>query len=80
MQSDMLAKARARMEAQVFSATSLKEVRDFYAAEKQGAMKLDYALVKDSEEFAVIAKEYSIAPRCIPFADDGKKVIVAKAY
>jgi prolyl-tRNA synthetase len=80
MQSDMLAKARARMEAQVFSATSLKEVRDFYAAEKQGAMKLDYALVKDSEEFAAIAKEYSIAPRCIPFADDGKKVIVAKAY
>jgi hypothetical protein len=80
MQADMLSRARRRLEGQIVNVTSLKEVRDFFAAEKEGGVKLDYALVKDSDEFEKIRKDFSVQTRCLPFADGGGKVIVAKSY
>ncbi len=80
MHKDMLAKAQQRLDSQIFSISSLKEMRDFFAAEKQGGVKLDYSLIKDSDEYEAIAKEFSLSPRCLPFTDGGKKVVVAKAY
>jgi prolyl-tRNA synthetase len=80
MQRDLLKAARKRAEGMVFPAGSLKEVREFFAAEKTGGLKLDYALIKGSAEFEALAKEFAITPRCLPFADGGAKVIVAKAY
>lgn len=80
MQNDLLAKARQRMEGMVKDAKSLKEVRDFFAAEQTGGMKLDYSLIRNSEEFEAIKKDFAVTTRCLPFADDGKKVVVAKAY
>jgi prolyl-tRNA synthetase len=80
MQKDLLEKARARLAAQVTDVKSLAEVRDFFKGEGQGGLKLDYSLVKGSAEFDAIAKEFSISPRVLPFGDDGRKVIVAKAY
>lgn len=80
MQADMLAAARARVKGQVHDAASVKDVHDFFAAEKQGVLKIDYALVKGSAEFEAVAKEFAITPRCLPFADGGKKVVVGKAY
>jgi prolyl-tRNA synthetase len=80
MQKDMLARAADRMKAQCFDVKSLKEARDFFAAEKQGVVCLDYSLVKGSEEFDAIKKEFSVSPRCLPFEDEGRKVIVGKAY
>ncbi|HCS23138.1 MAG TPA: proline--tRNA ligase, partial [Rhodospirillaceae bacterium] len=80
MQKDLLARSRARLASQITDVKTLKDVRDYYAADKTGGLRLDYALVKDSPEFAAIAKEYAVTTRCLPFADGGEKVIVAKSY
>ena len=80
MQKDLLAKSRQRMEGMVKDAKSLKEVRDFFAAEQTGGMKIDYSLIQNSEEFEAIKKDFAVTTRCLPFADEGKKVVVAKAY
>lgn len=80
MHGDMLENARRRLETQIKDVSSLKEVRDYFAGDNQGGVKLDYSLIKDSAEFEAIAKEFSITPRCMPFTDGGKKIIVAKAY
>lgn len=80
MQNDLLQRAQKRVEDQIRNVSSLKEVRDFFAADEPGALKIDYSLVKGAEEFEVIKKEFSVSTRCLPFADGGKKVIVSKAY
>jgi prolyl-tRNA synthetase len=80
MQKDLLEKARARMNAMIHDAASLKEVRDFFAAEKTGGLRIDYALVKDSDAFEAIKKEFAVTTRCLPYADNGVKVILSKAY
>ena len=80
MQKDLLEKARARTKGMIKDVKSLKEVRDFFAAEQTGGLKLDYSLIKGSDEFAAIKQEFAVTTRCLPFEDDGQKVIVAKAY
>ncbi|MEZ0262839.1 MAG: His/Gly/Thr/Pro-type tRNA ligase C-terminal domain-containing protein, partial [Alphaproteobacteria bacterium] len=80
MQKDLLAKARERMAGMVKEVKTLKEVRDFFATEQQGGVKIDYSLLKDSSEWAAIKGEFAVTTRCLPFADGGTKVILAKAY
>jgi prolyl-tRNA synthetase len=80
MQGDLLQRARRRLEGQITDVKSLKEVREFFAADQTGGLRLDYSLIKGSEEFAAIKQEFAVTTRCLPFADNGQKVIVAKAY
>jgi prolyl-tRNA synthetase len=80
MQKDMLERARQKMKGMVTDIKSLKEMRDFFAADKLGGVRLDYTLIQNSPEFDAIKKEFSVTPRCLPFEDKGQKVIVAKAY
>ncbi|MBI1216424.1 MAG: proline--tRNA ligase [Alphaproteobacteria bacterium] len=80
MQKDLLAKGRERLNGMVQDAASLKDVRDFFAAEKIGGLRLDYDLIKDSEEFEAIKKDFAVTTRCLPYEDEGRKVIVSKAY
>lgn len=80
MQKDMLARATERLKAQIHDVSSLKEVREFYAAGKTGGLRIDYALITGSEEYDAIAKEFSLSARCLPFEDKGKKVVIGKAY
>ncbi|TAL27383.1 MAG: proline--tRNA ligase [Alphaproteobacteria bacterium] len=80
MQGDLLQRARRRLEGQIMDVKSLKEVREFFAADQSGGLRLDYSLIKGSDEFAAIKQEFAVTTRCLPFADNGQKVIVAKAY
>jgi prolyl-tRNA synthetase len=80
MQGDLLQRARRRLEGQITDVKSLKEVRDFFAADQTGGLRLDYSLIKGSDEFAAIKQEFAVTTRCLPFADNSQKVIVAKAY
>jgi prolyl-tRNA synthetase len=80
MQKDLLERARERLNGFIKDVDCLEDLYDFFADEKDGGVKIDYALIKDSEEFEAIKKEFSVTTRCLPFADKGKKVIVAKAY
>lgn len=79
MHGDMLERARAKLKTQIHDVSSLADLHAFFKAEKQGGVKIDYALVKGSEEYEKIAKEFSLSTRCLPF-DAADKVIIAKAY
>ncbi len=80
MQADMLERARIKMRGMITDIKTLKEMRDFFTADKLGGVRLDYTLIQNSAEFEAIKKEFSVTPRCLPFEDNGQKVIVAKAY
>jgi prolyl-tRNA synthetase len=80
MQKDMLERARQKMRGMITDIKTLKEMREFFAADKPGGVRLDYKLIQNSDEFESIKKDFSVTPRCLPFEDNGQKVIVAKAY
>ena len=80
MQKDMLERARQKMNAMIVDIKTLKEMHYFFAADKLGGVRIDYTLIQNSAEFDAIKKEFSVTPRCLPFSDNGQKVIVAKAY
>ena len=80
MHINLIDRARKRTADQIKDGSSLKDVRDFFAAEQQGGVKIDSSLIVNSPEFDALRKEFSISPRCLPFSDDGRKVIVAKSY
>lgn len=80
MQKDLLDKARARMQSMIHDAASLEEARAFFAAGKQGGIRIDYALIKDTAAFEDLKKEFAVTTRCLPYADGGKKAIISRAY
>jgi len=75
----MLERARAFQISHTFDVKSLDELQAFYKADKTGFVKMDAALLNDPA-FEVIKKEFSLTPRCLPFADEGKKVVVGRSY
>ena len=79
MHKALFEKAKARIAGQIKSIASIKEMKDFFAAETQGCISMDVALLEDPE-FNAVCKEFSLTPRCMPFSDAGRKVIVGKAY
>lgn len=79
MHTDLLASARARMDAQIHNLSSLADLRSFFADGKTGGVKIDYSLVKGSAEYEAIAKEFSLSTRCLPLSEPDK-VIIAKSY
>lgn len=79
MQADMLARAAQFRDGRIFDVKSMAEVKEFFAAGKTGFVKMDAALLDDPAREAVF-KEFALTPRCLPFADEGRKVIVGKAY
>ena len=80
MHADLLARSRKRTQDMIFDVKSVKDIRDFFASDKMGAVKIDYSLIKGSDEFEAVRKEFSLSPRCLPFEDEGRKVIVGKSY
>ncbi len=80
MQKDMLERARQKMNDMIVDVKTLVEMRDFFASDKTGGVRIDYTLIQNSDEFEEIKKEFAVTPRCLPFTDKGQKVIVAKAY
>jgi len=79
IQANMLERARAFQISHTFDVKSLDELQAFYKADKTGFVKMDAALLNDPA-FEVIKKEFSLTPRCLPFADEGKKVVVGRSY
>ncbi len=80
MQADMFERAKRKLEGLIHDVDTLDEIREFYENGKKGGVRIDYKLIQDSEEYEEIRKQFSLTPRCLPFEDDGKKVIISKAY
>lgn len=80
MHDDLLARARARLATQIKDAKSLDDMRAIFAAGEPVGVRIDAALMQDEAAFEAIRKEFSVTPRCLPFADGGRKVIVGRSY
>lgn len=76
---EMLSRSRSFRDENTHEGSSVSDVKEFFAAGKIGFIKVPVALLEDTALEAVM-KEYSLSTRCMPFADDGQKVIIAKAY
>ncbi len=76
---DMLARCRKFRDENTHEGSSVADVEAFFKADKIGFMKVPLAVLDDAGLEAVM-KTHSLSTRNMPFADDGKKVILAKAY
>ncbi len=80
IQADLLRRAQASLDARTFDLATLAEARDFFADENSnGFVRIDSALL-DHDDFQKLAKDFSVTPRCLPFADEGRKAVIGKSY
>ena len=79
IQKNLLERARAFRDAHVFDVKTPGEVAEFFAADKMGFLRADTAIL-DDPKFAEIRRQYSLSPRCLPFADEGRKVLIGRSY
>ena len=63
----------------IFDVKNLDEMKEFFASDSTGFVRIDTAAIADPA-FDPIKKEFSVTPRCLPFENDGQKVVVGKAY
>lgn len=76
---EMLARAKHFRDENTHNGESASDVNEFFAAERIGFISIPVALLQE-EELQNVMKEYSLSTRCMPFADDGQRVLVGKAY
>jgi prolyl-tRNA synthetase len=79
IQDNLLKKATAFRDAHVFDVKSVAEIAEFFKADKMGLVRCDVALLNDPK-MDETRKAYSLTPRCMPFADEGKKVLIGRSY
>ncbi|MBI1327143.1 MAG: proline--tRNA ligase [Alphaproteobacteria bacterium] len=75
----MFEKAKAFRDSHIFDVKTVDEVRDFFKADKAGFVRADVSILED-KALEAVRKEFAITPRCIPFSDSGKKVLLGKSY
>jgi len=75
----MLARQRKFRDENTHDVSSVKEVEEFFAAEKIGFLRAPTSLLEDKDLEAVMSK-YSLSTRNMPLSDGGDKVLLAKAY
>jgi prolyl-tRNA synthetase len=79
MQGDMLARSKKFRDDHIVNVASINEIRDFYKADGVGFCKIDTNLI-DNPDYQAIKKEFGLSSRCLPYEDQGKKVIIGKSY
>ncbi len=75
----MLNNSRALYAERMHDGESVDDVRNFFSADNIGFVKVPVSLLDDDGLLSVM-KEYSLSTRCMPFADDGQKVLIGKSY
>jgi prolyl-tRNA synthetase len=81
MHDDMLAKASDFMNRQIADVASLADLREHFAEpDKSGLVRIDLDLIAGNPDFDAIKKEFAVTTRCIPFSEEGRKVLVGRAY
>ena len=76
---ELLSRSRKFRDDNTHEGSSVQDLKNFFGAGKIGFMKVPVTLLDDPALEAVM-KEFSLSTRCMPFADGGEKVIIAKAY
>lgn len=77
---DMFARAKNFRDEHITDVNSVADIESFYSDENNiGFVKADITILDDAALVEVM-KKYALTPRCIPFADNGKTVLIGKAY
>jgi len=75
----MLNNSRALYEERMHDGENVDDVKAFFSADNTGFVKVPVSLLDDDGLLSVM-KEYSLSTRCMPFVDDGRKVLIGKSY
>jgi prolyl-tRNA synthetase len=62
-----------------FDGKSVSDVKDFFATDRMGFVRVPVELLKE-EALNAVRDEFKLSTRCMPFEDEGQKVLLAKAY
>ena len=80
IQDTMYQTALQRTNDMITDVASLDEAHQFFSDDSNvGQVRFDVGFLQD-EAFAKLMSDFSVTPRCIPFENDGEKVIVGKSY
>ncbi len=79
IQSSLFNRAKTFRDANVFDGKGMKDAQDFFAADKIGFVKVDIDALKDPI-WEKLQDEFKLTTRCMPFEDEGRKVLVGKSY
>ncbi|MGH1403195.1 MAG: proline--tRNA ligase [Alphaproteobacteria bacterium] len=66
-------------DANIKDVETLSDIKTQYDEGHIGYVRVDTSVIEDGD-FDAILKEHSLTTRCMPFSDDGKKVLIGKAY
>jgi len=79
MHNDMLERSRSFNREHTKEVGTVAEIRDLFVDDFVGFAKAPVSLLDDAELEALM-QEHSLTTRNMPFADEGQKVLIAKAY
>lgn len=77
--NELYNRARTFMEERIVDVGSLDALETLFKDGHVGFARMDSALISE-ERYEEIKKTYSLSSRCMPLADNGKTVLVGKAY
>jgi len=75
----MLERSKTFRDDHTFDGTGLSDISDFFKADKIGLVKVPVSVLED-DKLEAIMKEHALSTRCMPFEDEGQKVLIGKAY
>lgn len=75
----MLERSRTFHAASTADGKTASDVKDYFAAGKTGLIKVPVEVLND-EKLAAIKTEYGLSARNKPFSDEGRKVLIGRAY
>lgn len=75
----MLQRSRTFRDDHTFDGTSVEDIDAFFKAGKIGLIRVPVSVL-DNPQLEDVMKAYALSTRCMPFEDDGQKVLIGKAY
>ncbi len=75
----MLERSRTFTKEHTFDGSSLADIDDFFKADKLGLVRVPVSVLEDAK-LEDVMKAYALSTRCMPFEDEGQKVLIGKAY
>jgi len=75
----MLERAKTFRDDNTSEGSSVDDIDEFFKSGNIGLIKVPTTLL-DDESLEKVMKEYSLSTRCMPFKDEGQKVLIGKAY
>ncbi len=75
----MLKRSRSFRDDHTFDGTSVEDIDAFFKAGKIGLIRVPVSVL-DNPQLEDVMKAYALSTRCMPFEDDGQKVLIGKAY